>query len=68
MALRIRVPNEKARAEAAQEAASWRALRPKGMSGRQWKKMRKAEKLLTPKKARRGVYDRLGVYAAPREG
>jgi hypothetical protein len=60
--MRVKVPGVKLSAAAAREAASWRSLRPKGMSGRQWRKMRKREQLLTPKKARRACYERHGFY------
>ncbi len=61
--LLVRVPGTKLRDAAARAVRAHRQLRPKGMSGRQWRKLRKAEQLGTAKQVRRRVYERMGFYA-----
>jgi hypothetical protein len=59
----VKVPNPDMRWKAARAVSAHRKPRPKGLSGRQWRKLRKEEKLGTAKQIRRRVYERAGFYA-----
>lgn len=60
--MQVVVPSLDARWDAARAVMIHRRLRPKGMSGRQWRKLRKAEQLGTAKQVRRRTYARHGFY------
>ena len=62
MSLIVQVPHREVKAKAAAAVRAHRALRPKGLSGRQGRKLRKAERLGTAKQIRRRVYERHGFY------
>ncbi len=58
----VKVPGPEMKKAAGRAVRAHRQLRPKGMSGRQWRKLRKAEQLETAKQVRRRVYERMGFY------